>query len=55
MGTQCATGINHVPNINVVLTFRVICVAFKGMTVAMNLNLSTAISTKVRTDTVREI
>jgi hypothetical protein len=45
-----ASDINQVPNNNVVLTFRVISVAFKGNTVAMN--LSTAINTRLRIDTI---
>lgn len=47
-----AIDINHVPSSKAALTFRVISRAFRGNTVAMN--LSTAIKTRLRMDTIAD-
>jgi len=49
---HCVIDINHVANSRAVLTLVLISVAFKGNTVAMNLSM--AISRRLRTDTVRD-
>lgn len=49
---HCVVDINHVASNKAVLTLVLISVAFKGNTVAMNLSM--AISRRLKTDTVRD-